>query len=308
MAAGTSVKVAVVGAGSIGQRHQQILKQLNSEVFSISANSPSADFKFLDEALQKQTFDYVVIASQTSQHFSDITCLLENKFSGRVLIEKPLFDKNQKLGQSSFQFSAVGYNLRFHPAFIWLKSNLEKLGTITSANLYVGQYLPTWRPAIAYQNSSSAKLSSGGGVLRDLSHELDMVQNLFGDWRRLVAMGGKFSDLEIETEDTCSVMMENDCCIATTVSLNYLDQIKQRSITINGDSGTISVDFISGIGKLNNTEKTFTTSPDATYLAQHRAVMNSDATDTCSLSDGLKVVQMIDAMESSIAHKKWVLK
>ena len=44
MAPGNSVNVVVVGAGSIGSRHQRILKQLGHQVSVVSANSPNGDF------------------------------------------------------------------------------------------------------------------------------------------------------------------------------------------------------------------------------------------------------------------------
>ena len=257
MAPGNSVNVLVVGAGSIGSRHQRILKQLGHQVSVVSANSPNAEFESLSDALERQSFDYVVIASQTSQHFHDFSTLIRNKFKGRVLIEKPVFEKPHRLKSDLFSFAAVGYNLRFHPAIIWLKDTLPKLGQLSSANFYVGQYLPTWRPDTDYRRSSSAQDSSGGGVLRDLSHELDLAQHLFGDWQRLTSIGGKFSDLEITTDDTFSILMSATKCNVVSVHLNYLDQIKQRNITINGNNGTISVDLVGNSARFNETEVQF---------------------------------------------------
>ena len=142
------MNVAVVGAGSIGSRHERILKQLGHQVAVVSASSRNAEFKSLSDALEQHSFDYVVIASQTSRHFQDFSTLLRNKFNGRVLIEKPVFEKPHRLKSNLFSFAAVGYNLRFHPAIIWLKDTLPKLGKLSSANFYVGQYLPTWRPEL----------------------------------------------------------------------------------------------------------------------------------------------------------------
>jgi predicted dehydrogenase len=306
MAPGNSVNVVVVGAGSIGSRHQRILKQLGHQVFVVSANSPNAEFKSLSDALEQQSFDYVVIASQTSQHFHDFSTLVRNKFKGRVLIEKPLFEKPYRLKSNLFSFTAVGYNLRFHPAIIWLRDTLPKLGHLSSANFYVGQHLPTWRPDTDYRRSSSAQDVSGGGVLRDLSHELDLAQNLFGDWQRLTSIGGKFSDLEITTDDTFSILMSTTKCNVVSVHLNYLDQIKQRNITINGNNGTISVDLVGNNAKFNDLEVKFSVSADDSYTAQHLAVIANDSQNICTLGDALKVVETIEAIETAAKKQKWV--
>ena len=65
------MKVAIVGAGSIGLRHRKILDGLNHEVVLISKHDPSAKYKSLDGALVGENFDYVVIASETSRHSDD---------------------------------------------------------------------------------------------------------------------------------------------------------------------------------------------------------------------------------------------
>jgi predicted dehydrogenase len=300
------VNVAVVGAGSIGSRHQRILKQLGHQVSVVSANSPDADFRSVSDALERESFDYVVIASQTSQHVIDLSALINNRFSGRVLIEKPLFEKLHTLEDNNFSFAAVGYNLRFHPAIVWLKDTLPKLGKLSSANFYVGQYLPTWRPDSDYRKSSSARDISGGGVLRDLSHELDLVQYLFGDWQQLTAVGGKFSDLEIATDDTFSILMTSTKCNAISVQLNYIDRIKQRYITINGNNGTVSIDLISNTAKFNDLDVKFSVNADDSYVAQHLAVISNDSQNTCSLSEALKVVETIQAIEKSAEKLKWI--
>jgi predicted dehydrogenase len=306
MASGNSVNDAVVGAGSIGSRHQRILKQLGHQVSVVSANSADADFRSMSDALERESFDYVVIASQTSQHVTDLSALINNRFSGRVLNEKPLFEKLHTLEDNNFSFAAVGYNLRFHPAIVWLKDTLPKLGKLSSANFYVGQYLPTWRPDSDYRKSSSARDISGGGVLRDLSHELDLVQYLFGDWQQLTAVGGKFSDLEIATDDTFSILMTSTKCNAISVQLNYIDRIKQRYITINGNNGTVSIDLISNTAKFNVLDVKFSVNADDSYVAQHLAVISNDSQNTCSLSEALKVVETIQAIEKSAEKLKWI--
>jgi predicted dehydrogenase len=260
----------------------------------------------MSDALERESFDYVVIASQTSQHVTDLSALINNRFSSRVLIEKPLFEKLHTLEDNNFSFAAVGYNLRFHPAIVWLKDTLPKLGKLSSANFYVGQYLPTWRPDSDYRKSSSARDISGGGVLRDLSHELDLVQYLFGDWQQLTAVGGKFSDLEIATDDTFSILMTSTKCNAISVQLNYIDRIKQRYITINGNNGTVSIDLISNTAKFNDLDVKFSVNADDSYVAQHLAVISNDSQNTCSLSEALKVVETIQAIEKSAEKLKWI--
>lgn len=304
------MKVAVIGAGSIGSRHSRILQNLNHEVVVVSSRvdgqSGNIKYKSVSDALKSEQFEYVVVASKTSQHFSDLKQLCNSTFTGRVLIEKPLFTTTEKLVKNNFEFAAVGYNLRFHPTISWLKAMLPQLGKVSSANFYVGQFLPTWRNNTEYENSSSAKIADGGGVLRDLSHELDLAQYLFGNWVSLTAIGGKFSNLQIETDDTFSILMKTNACSAISIQLNYLDRIKQRCITINGDNGTIKIDLISSTVQFNETIQSLNREPDQTYLAEHAAMIAKDATTLCTFDEALAVVATIGSIEKASNKQIWI--
>ena len=300
------MKIAIVGAGSIGSRHAQILRDLRHEVVVVSRRSGAGKYEKISNALKHEKFEYVVVASKTSQHFNDLRELSASKFCGKVLVEKPILTSLKKLPKNNFDFAAVGYNLRFHPAIAC--DTLPQLGDISSANFYVGQYLPTWRKNDKYQNSSSAMIANGGGVLRDLSHELDLAQYFFGDWSYLTSSGGKFSNLEIETDDTWSILMQTKTCPALSIQMNYLDRIKQRVITVNGDKGTIKIDLISGLSQFNERTQVFNVDSDHTYLAEHKAMIAKDSKTICSIAEALNVVKTIEAIEIASSKRKWIKK
>lgn len=304
------MKIAIIGAGSIGSRHARILQDLKHEVVIVSSHvnnqHNTVKYKSISDALKSEQFEYVVVASKTSQHVNDLDELRKAKFMGKVLIEKPLFAATEKLTKNKFEFAGVGYNLRFHPAISWLRETMPQLGQISSANFYIGQYLPSWRKNNKYQNSSSATISSGGGVLRDLSHELDLVQYFFGDWSHLTSTGGKFSNLEIETDDTFSILMQSKNCQAISIQLNYLDRIKQRNITINGDKGTIRIDLLSGLAQFNDTTQVFNADLDQTYVAEHKAMIARDPKTICSIAEALTVVKTIEAIEIAASKRRWI--
>ncbi|MFM7772033.1 MAG: hypothetical protein ACKO8F_05040, partial [Acidimicrobiaceae bacterium] len=110
----------------------------------------------------------------------------------------------------------------------------------------------------------------------------------------------------ITTDDTFSILMSATKCNVVSVHLNYLDQIKQRNITINGNNGTISVDLVGNSARFNETEVQFSVSADDSYTAQHLAMIANDSQIICKLSDALKVVDTIEAIETSAKKQKWV--
>ena len=143
-------------------------------------------------------------------------------------------------------------------------------------------------------------------MLRDLSHELDLAQYVFGNWTHLTSTGGKFSNLEIETDDTFSILMQTKICPALSIQMNYLDRIKQRVITINGDKGTIRIDLLSGLSQFNQTTQVFNVDSDHTYLAEHKAMIAQDPKTVCSIAEALIVVKTIEAVEKASNKQKWI--
>ena len=76
----------------------------------------------------------------------------------------------------------VGYNLRFHPGLVRLKSwcSSRPLGGSSACAPTVGEYLPDWHPWEDYRHGYSARRDLGGGAVLTLSHELDAVCWLLG--------------------------------------------------------------------------------------------------------------------------------
>jgi predicted dehydrogenase len=297
----------VVGYGSIGRRHAKLLRELGYEVAVVSRRNVdyAPSFSSLAEALSARETDYVVIANETSQHIETLRELAEAKFSGRVLVEKPLGELGEQLRGQRFSIGAVGYNLRFHPALVAL---YEKIGNepIISIQIYCGQYLPSWRPDTDYRQNYSAQSSTGGGVLRDLSHEIDCLLWLSGGWLRLSAIGGRFSKLEISSDDCWAILAETERCRAATVQINYLDRPGRRQIVANTSSHTYVADLVAATLECDGEVTSFKTGPDYMYLAQHRAVLAGAAEQLCSLNDGEKVMQFIAAAERSARERSWV--
>ena len=205
----------VIGYGSIGQRHTRLLEELGHQVAVVSRRhvNHSPLYTNLEQGLVKWQPDYVIVANRTSEHHKTLEVLAQVKFGGLVLIEKPLFDKYTKIPQNNFSQIAVAYNLRFHPLLQELKQIVDSASKILTVNVYVGSYLPDWRSQIDYRTSYSASKQSGGGVLRDLSHELDYTLWIFGDWQRLTAIGGKMSQLDIDSDDDAyALLIETKRC------------------------------------------------------------------------------------------------
>lgn len=303
----SAVKVIVVGYGSIGQRHARVLKSLGATVAVVSRRVVDVPLQYSDiaEAVTRFCPDYVVIAGRTSEHLDDLTALTQTGFAGAVLIEKPLFAMAATPPTNRFRRVSIGYNLRFHPMIRRLRDHLGQTA-IHAVHAYAGQYLPDWRPDRDYRESYSARRAEGGGVLRDLSHELDYLLWMLGPWTRLTASGGHESALDIDSDDVFCLMAEMARCPHVTVTLNYLDRPARREIVALTSDGAIRVDLIAGVLEINGKTEQFTVDLDDTYRDEHRAAMDDDGADLCSLMEGIDVMDMIEAAETASREGRWI--
>lgn len=298
----------IIGYGSIGKRHLRILKDLGCRVSVVTSQKIDCEeyYSTIKEAFEKKSFDYVVIANPTYLHYNALIQLIQCDFQGIVLIEKPLFVNIEELPNHKIKKILVAYNLRFHELLIQTKNLIENQEMITFS-AYVGQYLPTWRKGRDYRTCYSATKKQGGGVLRDLSHELDYSLWLCGPFTQVAAMGGHYSQLEIDSDDTYSLMMKCTSCPIVNLHINYLDKVIKREITINTQHHTIGIDFMKGTlsvdGELQNQ---VSDGMAKTYLKQHQAVIENNFTHFCQYSEGLSVMKLIEAAEKASASKTWI--
>ena len=301
------MKALVVGYGSIGTRHARILKELGCSTAVVS--SRRIDFNpcygTLDQALREERPDYVVVANRTGEHYETVLVLARLGFRGQLLVEKPVFAQALDFPKHSFANVAIGYNLRFHPLLRRLKGLLEN-EKVLSVQAYVGKYLPEWREKADYRQGYSAIKSSGGGVLRDLSHELDYLNWMFGPWERVAALGGHFSGLEIDSEDIFCILMVTKKCPVISVQMNYVDRAAKREIVVITDAHSFRADLISGFLETDGKRESWKAEGDSTYRFQHEAILNREQSAYCSLAQGMEIMRLIEAVERASRQKVWV--
>jgi predicted dehydrogenase len=316
-------RALVVGAGSIGLRHQHVLTGLGIATDLVSRRpelqgagqvQTHAD---LGSALQAVAPAYVVLAMETAAHLPALEELARNGFRGRVLVEKPLTAAPlpaaaaAELRTLPFLSVAVGYQLRFHPAVTAARAHIGG-DRIVAIDAYVGQHLAAWRPGRSVDATASARIADGGGVLRDLSHELDLVTWLAGRWSRVCAVGGRSGTLGVgvETDDRWAIVLELEDGAVATVHLNALDHVGQRRLTLIGSTRSVAVDLIaSTVARRSVSEdaggpatvEQYPADRDDVLAAMHSAVLEGDLDALCSLDAGMALVQLIDAIERSAA-------
>ena len=297
----------IIGYGSIGKKHAQILKHLGHDVVLLTKQTIN-DFKVyqtIDMVLEKHHVDYVVVANETYLHYQSLCDLIRCRFDGTVLVEKPIFSKPEILPAHQMKHIFVAYNLRFCELLLDAKKMIEQ-DTLISFSTYVGHYLPAWRKDTDYRNCYSSKAEFGGGVLRDLSHELDYATWFCGECLEVTALGGHYSDLQINSDDIYSILMRCVSCPIVNLQINYLDRIKKRDIFIQTKKHTIYLDLIHGVMNIDGVRKQYDDVLNNTYIKQHEAILSQEFDHLCCYEKGFSVVNLIDKISHANEVKQWI--
>jgi predicted dehydrogenase len=210
----------------------------------------------------------------------------------------------------------VGYQLRFHPCLERLRSilNAETIGNILSVRAVVGEHLPSWHRYEDYRGMYAARADLGGGVVLSQIHELDYLYSLFGTPRRVFALGGHASDLEIDVEDVASAIMDfrwQDRPVPVHLQLDYLQYPPCRQCEIVGDKGKVIMDLVANevvlYANCSATPERFTTDGferNNLFLDELRHFVECVKTrqqPVVTLEDGVQSLRIALAIKESIA-------
>lgn len=298
-------RALIVGAGSIGGRHRIVLEDLGLDVAFVSARTDLqlTTFVGIAKALAEFGPDYVVVANETGLHAAAVEQLALAGYTGALLIEKPLSVELDALEQ--FAQVGVGFNLRFHPVLAAL-SEAAAEARIFTAEAYVGQSLPDWRPDRPTGEQYSAVKARGGGVLRDLSHELDYLGWMLGRCLGVFARGGRFGDVTVDADDAWGIVAEFERAPVVTLQVNYLDTHTRRRVVLNTSRGTMAADLIANTLRIGEHEQTFSVERNEHYRAMHEAMLNGAGAGVASAAEAALTDELIGMIERSAGASVWV--
>ena len=204
--------VVVLGTGSVGYRHLSVLRSLGRKCIAVPvrpdrARTLSAEgwevAGSLDESASMGA-RAAVIATDTHRHVPDTQHAL--RLGLDVLCEKPLAEdavaasRLPGLPEESRPRLFVAYCLRFDEGLSAFCARLGSIGKIHSVRIECRSFLPEWQPHRDYRESYSARALEGG-VLRDMSHEVDYACWLFGIPGAVSGTIGNTGRLGIESEE-----------------------------------------------------------------------------------------------------------
>jgi predicted dehydrogenase len=269
------MKFLIAGLGGIGQRHVRNLRALvgpDAEIlaYRVRRDSPTLTdslsvepgssveekyrlraFDDLESALAERP-DAVLVCNPSSLHMQ--VALKAAQAGCALFVEKPLSNTIEGTSElidvveTKGLVGLVGYQMRFHPSLLRARALLEAgaIGRIVAVRIEVGEHLPSWHTYEDYRRMYASRADLGGGVILSQIHELDYVYWLFGIPTRVFALGGHLTRLELDVEDTASILLEctvDGRAIPVHVHQDYIQRPPSRTCEVIGDAGKIIVDL-----------------------------------------------------------------
>tara|TARA_B100001057_G_scaffold492224_2_gene584169 strand:+ start:12859 stop:13761 length:903 start_codon:yes stop_codon:yes gene_type:complete len=297
-------KIIIIGSGSISKKHAHSLKKLKYKIKLNKISSRQFD-KFKNPEMKKLMLfkpDLIIICSPATSHFNHFKKIEKNFNMTKVLIEKPVFEKNYIIHSNLRNKYFVGYNLRFHPVISFIKKFLNNK-TLFSINVNSHSYLPKWRK-INYRKSVSAKKELGGGALLELSHELDYLIWIFDKFKILYSFNSHISDLKINSDDVLALIGKVKKNTLLTINLNFFSKISSRTIKVDGKNFSLNADLIKNKiiiinGKKKQIIKFSNFNIKDTYDLQCNDIINNKFMKICTLKQSLKLMKIIDGIKKN---------
>ena len=325
-------RVLIVGYGSIGKRYLRIVREnLPDATIMVYRHQPVNDIPEMANLVTSSTDDLcsfapeaAIIANPAPFHLEISKVLAE--MGCHLLIEKPISDKSDGVAdfletiRAAGVICQIGYNLRYLPSLSRFRDLINEglVGWPLSVRCEIGQYLPNWRPDTDYRAGVSARSDLGGGVLLELSHEIDYLRWIFGEIEWVSGWIGNVSDLDIDVEDAAHLLFgfqSKELTKPVVANLN-LDSIRHdttRVCTVIGVDGSLRWNGMTGVIDIykpgGNGWVEYLVMPhqrDDSYRAQWTDFLSAISDNKEPLvngSAGLAVLKIVEAAKASAQNK-----
>jgi len=185
-------KILCIGAGSIGQKHSEILTEMGHKVVfrdKIAARNTEIDMDYV--------YDAALIC--TPAGVRDIVPMYRG--AAPLFVEKPMGKVPQ------------GVNIQVGFCYYWLPSLAKYVHSLSYERIYsltliAGQKIEEWHTE-PYQHRTHGIPGKGGVVLDSLPHSLFIARWILGEMNVVGSVTGHLSGLDIGPEDVAAVLLKS---------------------------------------------------------------------------------------------------
>ena len=315
--------LAIVGLGSIGRRHLRLISEIRPDIKIIvvrSGHGSACDeekmaVKITDsigDAI-KEGIQAAIISSPATLHLKQSLELAKNGI--HLLIEKPISHTSDrvkellKIVNENRITTMIGYVLRYDLGAMKFKNWLDNKvkGKILHARIECGSYLPDWRPDQDYRKTVSALSELGGGVLLELSHEIDYLYWFFGKPKDVQAQIRNSGTLDINVEDQVDLLMTSEQGYCISVQIDFNRRHVERKCKVLTTEGELIWDAVNknvtwkGVNK-EQFKYEYNNERNSIYRKQLEVFFDcieNDNDPIVTVKDGINVISLIDAVRNA---------
>lgn len=298
------MNILIIGYGSAGKRHAKILNSFKHikiiNIVTKQKKKTQGKINFIDKFDGLEP-DLIIVANETYKHYQ--TCkYLEKKFANKtILCEKPLFEKFYSFKPKKNIFF-VTYNLRHHECLQYIKKKIN-LNKVFFIDVESSSYLPTWRKNVNYLKNYSAFSKKGGGVLLDMSHEIDYINWLFKDFKISKIYKNQISNLNLKSEDIALIFGNVKKNTLVKIKLTYFNKFPKRQLVLCLKDGCqLYIDLLNSKIKFFNKKKIKILqlekySQFKTTKKMYTEIFEKNFDNICTLKESLNLLNKIDKSE-----------
>jgi len=231
-------KVLIVGLGSIGEKYRLAAKKYFNykDIFIYSKHKKKTDLRNLKKI---DNLKYIILSNPSTERINffksfvkkEATYIFEKPMASNAFNEKDNHEFFKLINKNKIKIKS-GYCLRLNPAVKELKKIINNnLKNILKININTNSFLPSWRKK-NYTKSVSAKKIYGGGVVNELSHEIDLILYLFGKPKSLYASYLNTKFLKINTEDVADIIFNMSNKLNLNLHLDFCSPFGKREIEV----------------------------------------------------------------------------
>lgn len=307
----TAMRQALPGANLV------VLRRAESSQPTDILNAAGAKIVSTMEELLRARPDLAVVASPATLHPSHVLNLVD--YVSTLLIEKPLAATLEGAREIEAAVSrtdakaVLGYHLRFSPTVLAAVSEVEAFcGEVVNFELSVGQALDTWRLGADSSSSVSARRDLGGGVLLELSHELDALRYLVGAGTKLKAtLDTRGAPTDGLVESVADIWIQTSSRTSGHVHLDMVSDPPFRTWRILGSDAVVEADLLRGevwrknsdgeAGMVFKGPQGERAIAEANLIQHVLDVWRGTHQPQCTLADGVAALAMVEASRESAA-------
>jgi predicted dehydrogenase len=318
--------ILIVGAGSVGRRHARNFNSLGCNISCVDPKKDRLEQAATELSLRHQ-FTTLEAALKTADDLTGVAicspprCHVEQSLVALdaglpVLLEKPVSPDLSSCRQLHERLREggkllLGYTYRWWEPIRRLKCLIEtgRVGALRHARFLMSAHLADWHPWEPYQSFFMASRELGGGALLDESHFIDLMLWFFGKPERLFTRVEKISDLEIDTDDFVEISAVYPRGLRVSVHLDLIGRPHEKQIVVVGENGTIQCLFDPNEIRIGDSAEprwqteSFSVERNDMFLGVAKEFLGliegSCLRPTCSLLDGLKTLEIVEACRES---------